>query len=329
MSAKKAAAEKKTPEGSELFETLQSVVGDYEAGIPTDPAIRWISLCPSKIQQKMQAMGQDTSCYLISNFLKEMGYRKRRYSKDQCLSSPQNRDAQFNKIASLKKAFFEAGLPVLSIDTKQKEMLGNFDRGESYYGREKRSTFDHDFLSYACGVVIPHGIYDCSYNKGYLTLGTSKDTSEFVCDNILYYWQNHLQWLYPDAQSILFLFDGGGSNSCLHHIVKHDLYHLSKLLDMNILVAHYPAYCSKWNPIEHKLFPHLHRAWKGAIFNDIQIVEELALETATKTGLSVEVRINSKTYQTGRKVSDDFKENINKYITFDDHIPKWNYLISR
>ena len=223
----------------------------------------------------------------------------------------------------------EAGLPVLSIDTKNKEPIGNFDRGEAFYGKNKRRTLDHDFLTQASGIVVPHGIYDYAGNKGYITLGTSKDTSEFVCDNIAYYWQNHLQWIYPEADSILLLCDGGGSNSCRHHIVKHDLYKLSKLLDMNILVAHYPAYCSKWNPIEHKLFSHLHRAWEGAIFQNIQIVKELAWETSTKTGLEVEVRINTKLYRTGRKVSLDFKQRMNDFITFDEHIPMWNYLFMR
>ena len=105
----------------------------------------------------------------------------------------------------MKRFFPEAGLPVLSIDTKQKEMLGNFDRGESYYGKDKRKVLDHDFQSYSSGMVIPHGIYDCFDNKGYITLGTSKDTSEFVCDNLLYYWQTELQWVYPDAESMLLL----------------------------------------------------------------------------------------------------------------------------
>jgi hypothetical protein len=312
-----------------LVETLGTVVSDYEAGIPTNPEVRWVSLSPSKVQQKMQDIGEDISYYLVSTLLKEMGYKKRRYSKDQCLSNPENRDAQFNKIATLKEAFSEAGLPILSIDTKKKEPLGNFDRNESYYGKDKRKTLDHDFLTHASGVVIPHGIYDCTHNKGYITLGTSKDTSEFVCDNILYHWQNTLQWAYPDADSMLILCDGGGSNSCRHHIVKQDLYSLSKLLDMNILVAHYPAYCSKWNPIEHKLFSHLQRAWEGAIFHNIQIVKELALETSTKTGLEVDVVINDRTYETGRKVSDNFKENMNDFITFDEYIPKWNYLLAR
>lgn len=318
--------EKKTPEGSPIADAVKVEISDYEAGIPTDANVRWVSISPSKIARRMCAKGNDISYYLVSNLLKEMNYRKRRYSKEQCLSNPENRDAQFLKIAQLKKVFIEEGLPVLSIDTKQKEMLGNFDRRESFYGTEKRRTLDHDFASHASGTVIPHGIYDCSDNKGYITLGTSKDTSEFVCDNILYYWQHHLQWIYPNAESMLILCDGGGSNASRHYIVKQDLYNLSKLLDMNILIAHYPAYCSKWNPIEHKLFPHLHRAWEGAIFNNIQIVKELALETSTATGLTVEVRINDKTYETGRKASDSFKENIKNFITFDDQIPEWNYL---
>ena len=168
-------AEKKTSTTPEIAAKIERVAGDYEAGIPTDSTVRWISLSPVRIQRKLQSEGEEISCYLISNTLKDLGYRKRRYSKDQCSQNPENRDAQFTKIALLKSVFSREGLPVLSIDTKQKEMIGCFDRGESYYGKEKRSTLDHDFLSHASGVVVPHGIYDCFQNKGYITLGQSKD----------------------------------------------------------------------------------------------------------------------------------------------------------
>ena len=241
-SEKKEAAEKKTLENTETVEIFKSVIADYEAGLPTNSTVYWVGLYPSKICRKMQETVVDASYYIVSRLLKESGYRKRRYSKEQCFCNPENRDAQFNKIAALKRVFSEAGLPVLSIDTKQKEMLGNFDRGESYYGKDKRKVLDHDIQSYSSGMVIPNGIYDCFDNKGYITLGTSKDTSEFVCDNLLYYWQTELQWVYPDAESMLLLCDGGGSNACLHYIVKHDLCNLSKLLGMNILVAHYPPH---------------------------------------------------------------------------------------
>ena len=117
---------------------MQSLVSAYEAGLPTNADVRWISISPSKIQRKMQEMGQDISYYLVSKLLKDIGYCKRRYTKDQCLSEPENRDAQFLKISRLKETFIDVGLPVLSIDTKQKELLGNFDRGESYYRSEER-----------------------------------------------------------------------------------------------------------------------------------------------------------------------------------------------
>jgi Rhodopirellula transposase DDE domain len=111
--------------------------------------------------------------------------------------------------------------------------------------------------------------------------------------------------------------DGGGSNNSRHYIVKQDLYKLAQSIDMNIVVAHYPPYCSKWNPIEHKLFAHVHRAWDGAVFQNIQIVKELAENTATKTGLEVKVKINTNTYQTKRIVEEDFKENLNSFVFFD------------
>jgi hypothetical protein len=275
----------------------------------------------------MARRGVPVSRYLITRLVAHFNLRHRRYAKTQSLGQAANRDAQFEKITMLKQAFLSRGLPVLSLDTKKKELLGNFDRGDSYYGTGSRRVNDHDFRSAADGVVVPHGIYDVAQNRGYLTLGMSKDTSEFVCDNLLWYWQHELQWQYPQANVLLLLCDGGGSNSCRHHVVKQDLSRLAQQLQLDILVAHYPAYCSKWNPIEHRLFCHVHRAWKGAIFHNIETVSSLASTTSTSTGLTVTVRINSKTYATGRRVSDEVKRELKKQILFDEYIPQWNYLI--
>jgi len=282
---------------------------------------------PGQICKRLILKGVIVSIFIVKGLLKQFDFKKRRYSKSIALGSPEYRNAQFEKISGLKTEFFKQQFPVLSIDTKNKEPLGNFDRKERYFGKDKRKVNDHDFKTLANGIVIPHGIYDVAQNRGYITLGTSKDTSEFVCDNIEWYWINHLQWQYQNADCILILCDGGGSNSCNHYIVKQDLVNLAKRLQIKILVAHYPAYCSKWNPIEHKLFSQLHRAWEGSIFHNIQIVKELAIQTTTKTGLEVEVRINDKKYETGRTYDKNFKENINKFITFDDEISKLNYLI--
>lgn len=184
---------------------------------------------------------------------------------------------------------------------------------------------DHDFPSFAKGKVVPHGIYDLGQNKGYLTLGTSHDTSAFVCDNLEYFWADELQWVYPRADWMLLLCDGGGSNNSRHHIFKQDLWNLAQRLQINIMVAHYPPYCSKWNPIEHRFFCHVHQAWSGTVFENIQIVKELALKTYTTTGLTIEVRINERQYEIQRKAEDEFKNNINRYIRFSDKLPQWNY----
>ena len=320
--------EKKTLNEPEIVINFKNVVDNYSAGNPQDASIKWVGLLPDQICKKLLTKGIIVSIFIIKGLLNSFEYKKRRYSKSQTAETVENRNLQFEKIASLKNKFLEQGLPILSIDTKNKEPIGNFDRKGHYFGKDKRKVNDHDFKTLAKGIVIPHGLYDVGQNRGYITLGTSKDTSEFVCDNIQWYWRNKLQWQYPDAECLLLLCDGGGSNNCNHYIVKEDLVKLAQRLQIKILVAHYPAYCSKWNPIEHKLFCHLHRAWDGAIFHNIQIVKELAMETSTKTGLEVEVRINDKKYETGRKYDENFKENISKFIIFDDQVPKWNYLIT-
>ncbi|GEM_PF-1154368 len=153
----------------------------------------------------------------------------------------------------------------------------------------------------------------------------SKDTSEFLWDNLRYHWQESLEKEYPQAAEMLLLMDGGGSNSCLHYIVKEDLQGLANDLEMRITVAHYPAYCSKYNPIEHWLFPHLQRSWEAVVFETYEIVKEQVEKTTTTKGLQVIAWINEKVYQSGRKTSENFKETMT--IVFDQVLPKWNYQI--
>lgn len=320
-----AEGEKKTLKNPELPKIFVEVVEDYTAGTPQDERIKWVGLKPSEIRHKLAQRGYEVSTYLVKQLLAAEGYHKRSYLKSVSLKQVPQRNEQFEKIAQLKHHFMDHGLPVLSIDTKKKELLGNFYRAGQYYDTEYRKVNDHDFLSHAAGMVIPHGIYDLADNFGYLTLGSSKDTSAFVGDNIQHFWQNDLQWKYPNANWMLLLCDGGGSNNARHYIVKQDFYKLAQKLDINILVAHYPPYCSKWNPIEHKMFCHVHRAWQGSVFHNIQIVKELAEMTSTKTGLGVKVRINSNKYEIKRKVDPMFKKNILDFVSFDDELPKWNY----
>lgn len=186
-------------------------------------------------------------------------------------------------------------------------------------------SFVSQAASLAQGVVIPHGIYDVQRNHGYVTLGTSHDTSAFACDCLLQWWQHYGQPTYADADSLLVLCDGGGSNSARTYLFKQDLEQVGQDLGIEIRVAHYPPYTSKYNPIEHRLFPHLTRACQGVIFTSVALVKDLMATTTTKTGLSVDVSILDKVYATGRKTTPHFKEQMR--VIFDEDLPQWNYTI--
>jgi hypothetical protein len=172
-------------------------------------------------------------------------------------------------------------------------------------------------------VIIPHGIYDLKQNTGYITLGNSKDTSEFSCERLKDWWTNYGKNDYPNATSILVLADGGGSNSSRHYIFKEDLQNLVNEIGVEIRMAHYPPYTSKYNPIEHRLFCHVTRACEGVVFSSMEIVNDLINETQTSKGLRVFSTIKDKLFQTGRKYAKNFKENMS--IIFDEFLGKWNY----
>lgn len=183
--------------------------------------------------------------------------------------------------------------------------------------------FDHDFPSLATGVAIPHGLYDLKDNTGFIQIGTSHDTSEFACDSIRYWWNNYGKNRYELATSILLLCDGGGSNSSRYYVFKEALQKLVNEIGIEIRIAHYPPYTSKYNPIEHRLFPHISLACKGVIFDSVNTVSELMAKATTQKGLKVFTTIIHKTYQTGKKVAEGFQETME--IFFDDFLPQWNY----
>jgi hypothetical protein len=279
----------------------------------------------SKLVQSFAEKGLATSRFIVKQLVKMKGLALRKMSKVMTLKEVANRDQQFRYIGERQAEFRSKGFPILSIDTKKKEFIGQFYRNGKSYCQEAVKVYDHDFPSLAKGVVIPHGIYDVVKNKGYLSLGKSKDTSEFLCDNLRHHWQNSISRDYPEATQMLLLMDGGGSNSCLHYIVKEDLQKLANELGIKITIAHYPAYCSKYNPIEHRLFPHLQRSWEAMVFENYEIIKEQAGKTTTEKGLKVVAWINEKLYQNGRKYSENFKETMT--IVFDEVLPKWNYQI--
>lgn len=189
--------------------------------------------------------------------------------------------------------------------------------------KKNQVVYDHDFPSFATGIAIPHGIYDEKRNQAYLTIGASKDTSEFVCDSVEHWWDMELKQHYPQAEKLVIRCDGGGSTGSRHHIVKQDFQQLSIRLGLPIQIQHYPPYCSKYNRIEHRVFPHLTRQWNGVIFTNYEIVKELAERTTTQTGLMIKAVINLNAYQTGRKANPEFLDKMN--IKYESVLGKWNY----
>lgn len=309
---------------ADIDEKFLHVLRDHTAGDPMDERVRWTDLSVREIRQLLRdAHHIEVSKPVVRKLLKKHDYRRRKAQKKQTMKRVPKRNEQFENILRLKAEYKAAGNPIVSMDTKKKEQLGNFYRDGHLYTLEELKTYDHDFASFSEGVIIPHSLYDTRLNVGYIQLGTSHDTSEFACDSFRHWWYHYGRLHYPNATSILVLCDGGGSNSSHHYIFKQDLQALANEIGVEIRIAHYPPYCSKYNPIEHRLFPHVTRACQGVMFTDIGVVKHLMQKTQTSKGLKVFVHVLDKLYQTGRKVADGFKQHMT--IVHDTLLPKWNY----
>ena len=300
------------------------VLEDHTAGDPMRLDVRWTNLSRRQIALRITELGTPVSRHIVSQLLRKHRYRRRKAIKKRTMGPRHpDRNAQFENIARLKREYLKAGLPVVSIDTKKKERIGDFYREGVIETQAQIEVNDHDFGSMGSGTVIPHGIYDVGLNRGFVHLNTSHDTSEFACDSLAAWWTNHGRATYPGAAKLLVLCDGGGSNSASRFVFKEQLQGLADRLGVEIRVPHYPPYCSKYNPIEHRLFPHVTRACRGVIFRTLETVRYFMSKAGTSTGLEVEVSLLEKVYETGRKYAAGFKETMK--IVFDKFLPRWNY----
>jgi hypothetical protein len=271
----------------------------------------------------MRELGEQVSRRLIKKLLKKHGYKKRKIQKRLKTGNPKNRDEQFKKIDKLRSRYRKSENPIISVDTKKKEVIGNLYRPGEVYSKKEIKTFDHDFKHLSEGIAVPHGIYDVKQNSAYINIGTNYETAEFACDSIKRWWKMEGQKKYPNANSILMLADSGGSNSYRHYIFKEELQKLVNEIGVEIRVAHYPPYCSKWNPIEHRLFPHVTRSMQGLPLKTHKMVKRLIEKSTTTTGLKVTANIIRKTYKKGKKVAKNFKDTMK--IRFDKNLGKLNY----
>ena len=199
--------------------------------------IRWTNLSWTRISELLKSKGFDVGRYVVKNLMKQLGYVRRKMVKCKTMAQVAFRNEQFEYIKKLTWEFMANGLPVLSIDTKKKELIGNFYRDGYLLTHEQVDVFDHDFKSFSKGTVVPHGIYDLYQNICYLTIGQSQDTADFMCDNLRYYWENYIRHYYPGVGKMLLLCDGGGSNGSKFHVVKEALYLLAKELEIEIVAS--------------------------------------------------------------------------------------------
>ena len=315
------------PQHPEWTQAVVQIIEPHTAGLPQDENVVWISMSVTQIMNEMAKAGYDISRYFIRQILDSLGLRERSFYKDLPMKDVKDRNEQFERIASICEEATNIGLPLVSIDTKKKEMLGNFKRGGKALSNGPLKSFDHDFSTFSDGQIVPHGIYDVTRNVGYMTLGISHDTSKFVCDNIARVWREHLREQYPNANTLVILCDGGGSNSSSHRIVKQDLMDLANKLGIRLLVVHYPPYCSKFNPIEHRLFSQITRSWNGAPLLNLQNAADRAAMTTTKKGLKVHVHINSKSYDIKRPIDESYQKRLARQVVFAPELGKWNYLV--
>ena len=286
---------------------------------------KWIRRSLRSVAEALQEKGYSMSHMTVRRLLKQAKYSLKGNRKRLASSSPQ-RDTQFRYLTWVRQSFEAAGHPVISVDTKKKELIGNFKNTGQVWCQEPEAVNIHDFLRDASGRAVPYGLYGPRHNLGYMMVGNSKETAEFAVDAIVAWWENPQRPSFPDESRLLILCDGGGSNSYRSRLWKLCLQDkLADALHIEVVVCHYPTGASKWNPIEHRLFSAISVNWAGQPLRTFQIMLEYIRHTTNATGLRVQATLMDKVYQTGIQVSDQVMQTLNMERSL--VCPQWNYII--
>jgi hypothetical protein len=308
-----------------VIDAFVTVVDTYTAGDPMQDGVLWTNLTRSEIVDGLADQGFEVSVTIVDRLLDEFQMGQRKPQKVKTMRHDPDRNEQFEEIAALKEEYLQAGLPVLSMDVKKKETLGDYVRPGRVRSSAPLRGWDHDFPTHSLGVVIPHGLYDLALNEGYLHLGDSRETSQFAADALVDWWRQYGERRYPQAAEMLLLCDGGGSNSSSRLVFKEQLQRVVDRTDLIIRVAHYPPGCSKYNPIEHRLFPHVSRKLSGIFLKSIEMFRDLARKATTKTGLRVYARTMRGVYEKGKQATVESVDQLR--IMFSPRLPRWNYYV--
>lgn len=312
-----------------LYEKIEEIItqnGDTY-GNPEKP-LRWTTWSLRKIAVELVKSGIKVSQNIVSRALDALGYSKQQNQKMyQVGEQHPDRDAQFCFINETSAEFLSKGDPVISVDTKKKENVGNFKNNGSEYRpvNSPRKVLDHDFPLPELGKVAPYGVYVLNDNTGFVNLGISHDTPEFAGESVAQWWRCVGKSTFPDAKRLYITCDSGGSNGCRIWLWKHYVQQLSNETQMEIHVSHFPTGTSKWNKVEHRLFCYISKNWQGQPLIDVETIVNLIGSTTTEKGLSVICRVDENRYERGKKITEEQKDNLN--IEFIGPNEKWNYII--
>jgi len=312
----------------ELLKNLESLIEPYERGNPESP-LRWTSKSLRKLSDELKRIGHKVSHVTVARLLGRLGYTLQSNKKSHEGGNSPDRNAQFDQINRTAKEFIEEGQPVISVDAKKKELVGNFKNNGGEYrpsGTPEKVNV-YDFIDPLLGRATPYGIYDLTANEGYVGVGTSHDTAKFAVETIEKWWLTMGQERYPEAHSLFITADGGGSNGSRNRLWKKELQAFADKFGLNVFVSHFPPGTSKWNKIEHRMFSAISMNWRGKPLLSLEVIVNLIASTTTRTGLRIKAEINTSKYELGEKIPD--KDMARLRIRRHEFHPEWNYAFLR
>jgi transposase len=309
-----------------LLADLEALLADATRGDPVSPLL-WTNRSTRLLAEALREQGHEVSHMTVDRLLQELGYSLQANRKTEEGRQSPDRDAQFRWINHQVRAFQRRGQPVVSVDAKQREILGNKGNpGQEWRPSGKPRRVDtHDFRDDTLGHAIPFGVYDVTHNEGWVSVGIDHNTAEFAAASVLQWWREMGHRTYPKARSLLVTADSGGSNSVRSRLWKICLQELCDKTGMSITVCHFPPGTSKWNAIEHRMFCHINRNWAGRPLESRAVIVSLIAHTTTSQGLHLDAALDTRSYPLGVKVSDEQMASLR--LTPDTFHGDWNYTI--
>jgi hypothetical protein len=307
-----------------LEQALERLVDPVTRGDPVSP-LRWTCKSRAKLAAALCQEGWSVSSTSVGRMLNALGYRLQSVRKRNEGASHPDRNAQFEHINATADQYLSQGQPVISVDTKKKELVGDFtNRGREWQPKgSPERVLVHDFPQDATGKAVPYGVYDMGRNEAWVSVGQSHDTPQFAVASIRRWWKSMGKRTYPDARTLFITADAGGSNGYRSRAWKHELQKFADDANLRIRVSHFPPGTSKWNKIEHRLFCHITQNWRGKPLRTFETIVDLIGNTRTQAGLRVKAKLDKKTYNKGVGVTKDQMNSLSLHR--DDFRGEWNY----